>query len=178
MGCYNCQGPDGTESILCPTCRVSRAGRDTSIRTSINKKNRGLSDYVKVFRDEWIVVVGVIVMITASINALFWLFYGSDRALVDAPWAKIPPEEIYNTCMAKAPMGDVSDIDFEQIQQGYPNEVAQYLKENETKAVSRAEIIRHVMTIRLQESCSSARQSCTRDPAGEDCRRFAEAYIL
>jgi hypothetical protein len=178
MGCYNCQGPDGTESTLCPTCRATRAERDTSIRSSINRKNRGISDYLKVLREEWLVVVGVIIMISASINALFWLFYGSDRALVDAPWAKIPPEEIYYTCMAKAPVGDLSDVDFDQIQQGYPNEVAQFLKENETQTISRAEIIRHVMTLRLRESCAAARQTCTNNPEGEDCRRFAEAYVL
>jgi hypothetical protein len=178
MGCYNCQGPDGTESRLCPTCRVARAQQDLSIRSSLNKRNRGFSDYVKVLRDEWLVVLGVIVMITASVNALFWVFYGSERALMDAPWAKIPPEYIYNTCMANASVGDVSEIDFNQIQQGYPNEVAQFLKENQSQTVSRADIIRHIMMLRLQESCSAARQSCLKNPSGEDCRRFAEAYVM
>lgn len=178
MGCYNCQGPDGTESTLCPTCRASRAERDISIRTSINKKARGFWDYFKVLRDEWLVVVGVIVMFSASINALFWLFYGSDRALVDAPWARIAPEEIYYTCMSKAPVGDVSEIDFDQIQQGYPNEVAQFLKENESHTTSRADIIRHVMKLRLKESCTTAKQTCANNPTGDDCRRFAEAYVL
>lgn len=178
MGCYSCQGPDGTESTLCPACRVTRAERDISIRSSINKKNRGLLDYAKVLRDEWLVVVGVIVMIAASINALFWVFYGSDRAMIDAPWAKIPPEEIYHTCMAKAPLGDISEINFDEIQQGYPNEVAQFLKENEPHGVSRADIIRHVMTLRLQESCAAARQTCASSPTSEECRRFAEAYVL
>lgn len=129
-------------------------------------------------KDEWMVVVGVAVMLTASVNAVFWLFYGQDQAFVSAPWANVAPEELYQRCVAQVNIPDISDIDYDQIQQGYPTEIAAFMNEHPEGANSRAEIIRHVLELRSKQSCLIAKKACLDNPRGDDCRRFAEQYVL
>ncbi len=178
MGCYQCQGPDGTEVALCPECRITRAKIDISVRGSIAASEGNVRPYMQVLKDEWLLVLGLFVMLAAVGNGVLWFYLGEQGTFVSAPWTLADPEELFTRCRNSFTSMDTSDVDFDQLREGFAAEISEYVQREPEASKSQNQIIQYIIGLRADQTCEAAKESCRQAPRGEDCQAFAKTYGL
>jgi hypothetical protein len=176
MGCYKCQGPDGTDVTLCPECRTARAKIDISVRKAVTSSEGNVRPYMQVLKDEWQLVVGLVVMLAAVANGVLWFYLGEQGAFISAPWSLTDPEELFTRCRNSFEGMDTSEVDFDQLREGFATEISEYVQREPEAGKSQSQIIRYIIGLRADQACTAARTICTQTPSGNDCQTLAKTY--
>lgn len=178
MSCYNCSSSEGSNVTLCPQCRILRAENQQTVGESLRDKRSTFRAAIDFIREEWSVLIGVILGVIACLSGISWVLNGGLSGRSDEAWVTIDPNQLFITCVEyEGKNAHVEDFDFIELKKGYEPEIASYLEQHPEATKSQAEIITHILLLRSKEACSIASSTCRNGPATKQCYNYVKTYM-
>jgi hypothetical protein len=178
MSCYQCGGPDGTEFVLCPTCRSERSKIKVTVKDTINSSESGIKPYLRIIIQEWHLAVGGVVMVIVAINALVWFLLHPELPFDPTGLYGPDGDTLYKACMEQIQSTPLDTIDTAALVAAYKDQL-----NPDASATPMAygeapdDVVRAVLEIRAKEACTAAKSTCETKPDSPECADVARTYM-